>query len=123
MEQDSNRYLLPFDTIVSAVNGEEQAMNEVLQCYDHYITRLSMENGCMVEELRNRLRGKLLSAVLKFKIDGYQRWPYVWQEHSVGVFLLSIYSGTGRKETGVCCRNGNASGQYCKRWKHCYKEQ
>ncbi|MBQ2936456.1 MAG: helix-turn-helix domain-containing protein [Lachnospiraceae bacterium] len=73
MEQDSNRYLLPFDTIVSAVNGEEQAMNEVLQCYDHYITRLSMENGCMVEELRNRLRGKLLSAVLKFKIDGYQR--------------------------------------------------
>ena len=55
MEQDSNRYLLPFDTIVRAVSGEEQAMNEVLQCYDHYITRLSMENGCIVEELRNRL--------------------------------------------------------------------
>lgn len=45
MEQGSNRYLLPFDTIVSAVNGEEQAMNEVLQCYDRYIAGLSMENA------------------------------------------------------------------------------
>lgn len=73
MEQGSNRYLLPFDTIVSAVNGEEQAMNEVLQCYNRYIAGLSMENGCVMEELRNRLRGKLLSAVLKFKIDGYRK--------------------------------------------------
>lgn len=73
MKQGSNRYLLPFDTIVRAVNGEEQAKNEVLQCYDRYITRLSMENGCVVEELKNRLRGKLLSAVLKFNIDGYHR--------------------------------------------------
>lgn len=73
MEQDRSRYLLPIDTIVRAVNGEEQAMNEVLQCYDRYITKLSMENGCVSEELRNRLKSKLLSAVLKFNIDGYHR--------------------------------------------------
>lgn len=73
MEQGRNRYLLPFDTIVRAVNGEEQAMSEVLQCYDRYITKLSMENGHVSEELKNRLKSKLLSAVLKFNIDGYRR--------------------------------------------------
>lgn len=73
MEQSSNRYLLPFDTIVRAVNGEEQAMNEVLECYDRYIIKLSMDNGHVSEELRNRLKSKLLSAVLKFNIDGYHR--------------------------------------------------
>lgn len=73
MEQDRNRYLLPFDTIVRAVNGEEQALREVLRCYDRYITKLSMENGHVSEELRNRLKSKLLRAVLKFNIDGYHR--------------------------------------------------
>lgn len=73
MEQDRSRYLLPFDTIVHAVNGEERALGEVLQCYDRYITKLSMENGHVSEELRNRLKSKLLSAVLKFNIDGYHR--------------------------------------------------
>lgn len=73
MEQDRSRYLLPFDTIVHAVNGEEQALDEVLQCYDRYIIKLSMENGHVSEELRNRLKSKLLSAVLKFNIDGYHR--------------------------------------------------
>ena len=73
MEQDRSRYLLPFDTVVRAVNGEEQALSEVLQCYDCYITKLSMENGHESEELRNRLKSKLLSAVLKFNIDGYHR--------------------------------------------------
>lgn len=73
MEQDRSRYLLPFDTVVRAVNGEKQALDEVLQCYDRYITKLSVENGHVSEELRGRLKGKLLSAVLKFNIDGYRR--------------------------------------------------
>ena len=51
----------------------KQAMSEVLQCYDRYITKVSMENGHVSEELKNRLKSELLSAVLKFNIDGYRR--------------------------------------------------
>lgn len=44
-------------------------MREVLQCYEKYITALSTENGHVTEELRGRLQGKLMRAVLKFDID------------------------------------------------------
>lgn len=69
MEKDYSRYLPSFDTIVHAADGEEKAMREVLQCYEKYITALSTENGHMTEELRGRLQGKLMRAVLKFDID------------------------------------------------------
>lgn len=69
MGKDYRSYLLPFDTIIHAAGGEEKAMNEVLKCYEPYITALSTENGHVTEELRGRLQGRLMRAVLKFDID------------------------------------------------------
>lgn len=65
----NNSYLPDYDIIVNATKGDVIAMQEVLRSYERYITKLSMENGHVVEELRNRLRGKLLSAILKFNTE------------------------------------------------------
>ena len=69
--------LLPYPVIIAATKGEPQAMNIVVQHYAGYIAYLSMrklrdERGNTYygidEDIRDRLRSKLMQAVLIFKI-------------------------------------------------------
>lgn len=69
--------LIPFPVIVSAANGDSNAINFVLRHYAGYIAALSMrtlydENGnphlCVDEELRRRLETKLITSILKFNV-------------------------------------------------------
>ena len=69
--------LLPYPVIIAATKGEPQAMNIVVQHYAGYIVHLSMrklrdERGNTYygidEDMRDRLRSKLMQAVLMFKI-------------------------------------------------------
>ena len=74
---DDERGLLPYPVIIAATKGEPQAMNIVCQHYVDYIAHLSMrklrdEQGNTYygidEDIRDRLRSKLMQAVLIFKI-------------------------------------------------------
>ena len=74
---DDERGLLPYPVIIAATKGEPQAMNIVVQHYASYISHLSMrmlrdERGNTYygidEDIRDRLRSKLMQAVLIFKI-------------------------------------------------------
>ena len=69
--------LIPFPVIVSAANGNSDAINFVLRHYAGYIAALSMrtlydKDGnphlCVDEELRRRLETKLITNLTKFKI-------------------------------------------------------
>ena len=75
--QNDERGLLPYPIILAANAGEAEAMNIVLNHYDSYIVSLSMrklqdEHGNIYwgidEEIRGRLRSKLMQSVLAFKI-------------------------------------------------------
>ena len=68
--------MLPFKTITAASNGDVEAINNVLEYYEKYITVLSAkklydENGVpylfVDEQLRQSLKTKLITALLKFK--------------------------------------------------------
>ena len=74
---DDERGLLPYPVIIATTKGEPQAMNIVCQHYVGYIAHLSMrklrdERGNTYygidEDIRDRLRSKLMQAVLIFKI-------------------------------------------------------
>ena len=74
---NDERGLLPYPVIIAATKGEPQAMNIVCQHYASYIARPSMrtlrdERGNTYygidEDIRDRLRLKLMQAVLIFKI-------------------------------------------------------
>lgn len=75
-EQDE-RGLLPYPVIIAATKGDPQAMNIVVQHYDSYIASLSMrklrdERGNTYygidEDIRDRLRSRLMRAVLSFEV-------------------------------------------------------
>ena len=74
---DDERGLLPYPVIIAATKGEPQAMNIVVQHYAGYIAHLSMGKlhderrntyYGIDEDIRDRLRSKLIQAVLIFKI-------------------------------------------------------
>ena len=74
-EQDE-RGLLPYPVIIDATKGDPEAMEIVVHHYDSYIASLSMrklrdERGNSYygidEDIRDRLRSKLMRAVLSFK--------------------------------------------------------
>ena len=74
-EQDE-RGLLPYPVIIAATKGDPEAMEIVVHHYDSYIASLSMrklrdERGNSYygidEDIRDRLRPKLMRAVLSFK--------------------------------------------------------
>ena len=74
-EQDE-RGLLPYPVIIAATKGAPEAMEIVVHHYDSYIASLSMrklrdERGNSYygidEDIRDRLRSKLMRAVLSFK--------------------------------------------------------
>ena len=70
--------LLPYSTIVEASNGDADAIHAVLSHYARYIDVLSArtlydEKGnphiCIDEEMRCRLKAKLIATVLRFQAD------------------------------------------------------
>ena len=69
--------LLPYPVIIAATKGDPEAMNIVVQHYESYIAYLSMrklrdERGNTYygidEDIRGRLRSRLMRAVLSFKV-------------------------------------------------------
>ena len=75
IEQDE-RGLLPYPVIIAATKGDPEAMQIVVQHYDSYIASLSVrklrdERGNSYygidEDIRDRLRSKLMRAALSFK--------------------------------------------------------
>jgi len=75
-EQDE-RGLLPYPVIIAATKGDPDAMAVVMGHYERYIADLSMrklrdERGNTYYgidgDIRDRLRSKLMRAVLSFKI-------------------------------------------------------
>ena len=75
--KQDERGLLPYPVIIAATNGDPEAMKIVVQQYESYIASLSMrklrdERGNAYygidEDIRDRLRSKLMRAVLSFKV-------------------------------------------------------
>ena len=71
------RGLFPYTVILAATKGDPDAMKLVLQHYRGYIAHLSMqkirdESGNTYwgidEDIRDRLRSRLMRAVLSFKV-------------------------------------------------------
>ena len=69
--------LLPYPVIIAATNGDPEAMKIVVQHYESYIASLSMrklrdERGNIYwgidEDIRDRLRSRLMRAVLSFEV-------------------------------------------------------
>lgn len=76
--EDNERGLLPYPVIIAAQKGDPEAMSIVVHNYDSYIASLSMrklrdERGNTYygidEDIRDRLRSKLMRAVLNFKVN------------------------------------------------------
>lgn len=70
--------ILPFEVIQQATSGNEEALRTVLANYDGYIRTLSTrmivgDDGCkhyvVDEEIRGRLQGKLMKAVMQFDVN------------------------------------------------------
>lgn len=71
--------LIPYATIVAAKNGDAEAMETILQHYDPYITlksrrtyrdELGIESTFVDEDIRNRIRLKLMLAIINdFDVD------------------------------------------------------
>ena len=69
--------LLPYPVIVAATRGDPEAMKMVMQHYEGYIASLSIRKLCdergntyygIDEDIRDRLRSRLIRAVLNFEI-------------------------------------------------------
>lgn len=74
--ENDERGLLPYLVIIAATKGDPQAIGIVIQHYESYIASLSMrklrdERGNTYygidEDIRDRLRSKLMRAVLSFE--------------------------------------------------------
>ena len=74
---DNSTKHIPFAVIVAATNGDETAIQEILDFYDGYISKLSLRklydeygNVCMVvdAELKNRVQIALLDMLMNFEI-------------------------------------------------------
>ena len=65
----TNYPILPVDVIELAVVGEPDAIHAVLQHYDKYIKWASKSDGRINDETVDRIRAKLMGAILKFRTD------------------------------------------------------
>ena len=65
--------LLPYSTIEAAASGNVDAINAVLKHYERYIAALATRNGvphlCLDEEKVCRMRTKLITKILDFKVN------------------------------------------------------
>ena len=75
--QQDERGLLPYPVIIAASKGDPEAMQIVVHNYESYIATLSMRKLLderdntyygIDEDIRDRLRSKLMRAVLSFKV-------------------------------------------------------
>ena len=64
-----NKKLIPFEVIEKAVAGEPEAVDAVLRYYTAHIKYLSMYKGHINDDTRDRLKAKLVEAILKFRFD------------------------------------------------------
>lgn len=64
-----NKKLIPFDVIQKAVAGEPEAVDTVLRHYTAHIKYLSMYKGYINDDIQDRLKAKLVEAILKFRLD------------------------------------------------------
>ena len=64
-----NKKLTPFEVIQKAVAGEPEAVDVVLRHYTAYIKYLSMYKGRINDDTQDRLKDKLVEAILKFRFD------------------------------------------------------
>ena len=64
-----NKKLIPFDVIQKAVAGEPEAVDTVLRHYTAHIKHLSMYKGYINDDIQDRLKAKLVEAILKFRFD------------------------------------------------------
>lgn len=64
-----NKKLIPFEIIEKAVAGEPEAVDAVLRYYTRYIKYLSMYKGHINDDTQDRLKAKLVEAILKFRFD------------------------------------------------------
>ena len=64
-----NKKLIPFEVIEKAVAGEPEAVDTVLRHYTERIKYLSTYRGRINDDIQDRLKDKLVEAVLKFRFD------------------------------------------------------
>jgi hypothetical protein len=64
-----NKKLIPFEVIQKAVAGEPEAVDAVLRHYTVHIKYLSMYKGHINDDTQDRLKTKLVEAILKFRFD------------------------------------------------------
>lgn len=64
-----NKKLIPFDVIQKAIAGEPEAVDTVLRYYTAHIKYLSMYKGYINDDIQDRLKAKLVEAILKFRFD------------------------------------------------------
>ena len=64
-----NKKLIPFDITQKAVAGEPEAVDTVLRHYTVHIKYLSMYKGHINDDTQDRLKAKLVEAILKFRFD------------------------------------------------------
>ena len=64
-----NKKLIPFEVIQKAVAGEPEAVDAVLRYYNAHIKYLSMYKGHINDDTQDRLKAKLVEAILKFRFD------------------------------------------------------
>ena len=61
--------LLPYETILTAREGDPEAVNAVLLHYDRYIRYFSKVNGHVNAEVENYVKQQLIAALFKFRYD------------------------------------------------------
>ena len=64
-----NKKLIPFEVIQKAVAREPEAVDAVLRHYTAHIKYLSIYKGHINDETQDRLKAKLVEAILKFRFD------------------------------------------------------
>ena len=64
-----NDKLVPLEIVEKAVAGEPEAVNIVLQHYTARIKYLSIYNGNFSADIQERLKSKLIEAIIKFRFD------------------------------------------------------
>ena len=64
-----NDKLIPIEIVEKAVAGEPEAVNTVLRHYTARIKYLSVYNGYFNADIQDRLKSKLIEAILKFRFD------------------------------------------------------
>ena len=64
-----NKKLIPFEVIEKAVAGEPKAIDTVLRHYTGRIKYLSTYRGHINDDIQDRLKAKLVEAILKFHFN------------------------------------------------------